>query len=1095
MVLIRRAIHVVAWIGTLLVGLLALALIVSQTPWFRDWIRRAIIREARQYVDGEVSIGKVTGNLFFDFGLADVAVDLSGDRIVAIKAIAVDYSVFQLISGGIVVDHVTLTAPRVHLARGADGWNIGRLVKARAREADRRGPGRSISLPSIAIVDGTIAIDDDSGPRSFRLPRRIEDLDVQATFAYEPVHFTIGLNQFSFRGADPDLPDMVVQQLTGTVAVRNDNLYLDRVAVKTGESALNIGGVIEGYLRTPVIKLATDGTVSLPEIGRLVPALAGYQLHPKLVVNANGTLDRLLLDLHLTTEAGLVRGPLMTDLRSPDFTFSGPLHLERLNLAPILKNPAQRSDITGEVRIDLTLPSNPSSTPVFNRLGGAFTFRGPRVVAFGYEATQVRATGAFKGPRLTLADASVRAYGGSATTRGLIVLPEGRRAVSSDLRGTASGVDLRRLPASTRAPRLDTVLAIADYHVEGQGTEVRGSATLNRSLVEGATIESGTVVAFDTRPEPLTYAAQGTVAGLDVRRLGRALAIQSLDDERYAGRVNGTFDVQAAGTSLDELRLSASGTLADSAMWGTHVPALSFEAGIADSALTVSAKGAFDQLNPAVLFERKALDGNVNGTVDATLRWRDLSAPITPASIDVDGRVVLRPSLIGGVQVAGAEVEGRYAAETADLVRLHVDGPDVTLDASGRLALGRAGTSDLHYRITATDITELGRIAGQSGLDGTLAFDGTITGNAASFETTGTLNGNALAYGELKVLALDSAYAVAVADLDFLSARVQATSEATFLVIGGVELNQLKAKTTFAQKRLEFDTTVQQQTRELGATGSVIFHPDHQELHLPSLSLRADGIEWRNVPGSEAAIQYRQNEVSIKDLRLANGEQTLDVDGALVLNVATADRAPGVSGANASLEVRARNIDLAQAEKLALQNRGLSGRLTADATITGVLSAPTVDGKIQIADGGFQAYKFESLIADVNYGRQRIALDATLQQSPGIAITARGTVPMTAFTSARTGHVAGTPEDAIDVRVQTSALNLGVIQGFTTAVTQVGGTLEADVRITGSGSDPHVVGFLEIRDGAFAVPRLGTSVLRPRYPHRSRARRRARPAF
>ena len=155
--LIRRAIHVVAWIGTLLVGLLALALIVSQTPWFRDWIRRAIIREARQYVDGEVSIGKVTGNLFFDFGLADVAVDLSGDRIVAIKAIAVDYSVFQLISSGIVVDHVTLTAPRVHLARGADGWNIGRLVKARAREADRRGPGRSISLPSIAIVDGTIA--------------------------------------------------------------------------------------------------------------------------------------------------------------------------------------------------------------------------------------------------------------------------------------------------------------------------------------------------------------------------------------------------------------------------------------------------------------------------------------------------------------------------------------------------------------------------------------------------------------------------------------------------------------------------------------------------------------------------------------------------------------------------------------------------------------------------------------------------------------------------------------------------------------------------------------------------------------------------
>ena len=84
-------------------------------------------------------------------------------------------------------------------------------------------------------------------------------------------------------------------------------------------------------------------------------------------------------------------------------------------------------------------------------------------------------------------------------------------------------------------------------------------------------------------------------------------------------------------------------------------------------------------------------------------------------------------------------------------------------------------------------------------------------------------------------------------------------------------------------------------------------------------------------------------------------------------------------------------------------------------------------------------------------------------------------MPTTAFKAARGEHVAGTPEDAIDLRLQTPSLNLGVVQGFTTVVTQVGGTLEADVRVTGSGSDPHLVGFIEIRDGAFAVPRFGTS--------------------
>ncbi len=64
--------------------------------------------------------------------------------------------------------------------------------------------------------------------------------------------------------------------------------------------------------------------------------------------------------------------------------------------------------------------------------------------------------------------------------------------------------------------------------------------------------------------------------------------------------MSGIFDVRASGTSLDELTLSASGTLTDSAMWGTHVPEMTFKTDIAASTLTVAAKGAFDQLNPAV---------------------------------------------------------------------------------------------------------------------------------------------------------------------------------------------------------------------------------------------------------------------------------------------------------------------------------------------------------------------------------------------------------------------------------------------------------------------------------------------------------------
>ncbi len=48
MAAIRRTIHVIAWVGTLVVMLVAVMFIASQTPWFRDWLRRTIVREADQ---------------------------------------------------------------------------------------------------------------------------------------------------------------------------------------------------------------------------------------------------------------------------------------------------------------------------------------------------------------------------------------------------------------------------------------------------------------------------------------------------------------------------------------------------------------------------------------------------------------------------------------------------------------------------------------------------------------------------------------------------------------------------------------------------------------------------------------------------------------------------------------------------------------------------------------------------------------------------------------------------------------------------------------------------------------------------------------
>ena len=1066
---LRKLLRVVALVGTLLVGIVALALIVSQTPWFRDWVRRYIVRESKQYLNGELSIGRIGGNLLFGVEVSDVAVDVSGERIVAAKAIEVDYSIFQLISKGVILNEIKLVEPALKLERNGQGWNLAQLVKREQKEADREGPRRPITLESIEIADGRLTIADHVGADGYRLPQTIEDLDLKVSYAYEPVHYSVVIDRVSLKSS---LPKFALTELAGKLAVRDDNLYVEQMVIRTAESSLTIDGVVEQYLKTPVMKVTTTGTVSLPEIGRVFPAAAEYGLHPKFEVKANGPADNLALDLSVRSEAGNVRGQVTADVKAPDFAAKGTVHLEQLDLAPIVRKPSQRSDITGKADIDLKLVSGPASRPFVDRISGDFKFQGPAVTAAGYAARNVRATGSFAGGRITL-DAGAAAYGGTATAKGFIALAAPGRVFAFDLRGAANSVDLRNLPARLGVPKLATDLSVAEYHVAGQGTNVSGNAVLKESTVEGAVLAAGTTAEFTTGKDGVRYGARGTTTSLNVRRVGNALRIAALDKPAYEGTLNGEFDVAGSlppprrgATRAADMTLDAKGTLVDSTIMGGRLPRLAYETRLAGGAMTIVGDGRFEGFDPSTLVNRKEVAGTVTGTMNVSVQLTDITAPITAESIAAEGTVALEKSTIGGLTIDDAGVEGKYAAQVADLKRLQVNGPDVKLDASGRVALDRTSESNLKYHVEAIGLPELAKLAGQTGVEGSAVLDGTVTGNAASLKTTGTLDGSNVGYRENKALDLDSKYTVTVTDLNAKQIRVEADTNATFIKAGALQLNSVTAKTTYSGDRLQFTSNVKDEKRELDAAGELILHPDHQEVHLPQLAVRTQGIEWKSVPGSEATIQYGQGRVQVDNLRLASGDQALTVNGAFAVQ--------GESPAGA-VKVQAANVDLQQLQTLLLMDRGLSGKLSAGATISGTAKAPVVDGRVEVANGGFQSYKYQSLTADLDYTGDRLGVDAVLQQSPTEAITAKGSMPMTLFKPGTGEHVDESAQDTVDLRIKSTAMNLGIVQGFTTQVTEVAGTLEADVHVTGSGQDPHLQGFVDIKNGAFTVPVGGVS--------------------
>src|SRR5262249_5664871 len=156
----------------------------------------------------------------------------------------VEYSVFEIMSRGVEIKRIRIEGPVVHLRQTDGQWNVGRLVKRERAEANRTGPSKPVTLSDIEIANGSMTIDGPIGPESIRVLKQIDQLNAKLAFKYEPVRFSIDMAGISLRGMDPAIG---LTNLSGSIAVREDDLYLDKIAIRTDESALAVDGAIQKY--------------------------------------------------------------------------------------------------------------------------------------------------------------------------------------------------------------------------------------------------------------------------------------------------------------------------------------------------------------------------------------------------------------------------------------------------------------------------------------------------------------------------------------------------------------------------------------------------------------------------------------------------------------------------------------------------------------------------------------------------------------------------------------------------------------------------------------------------------------------------------
>ena len=83
------------------------------------------------------------------------------------------------------------------------------------------------------------------------------------------------------------------------------------------------------------------------------------------------------------------------------------------------------------------------------------------------------------------------------------------------------------------------------------------------------------------------------------------------------------------------------------------------------------------------------------------------------------------------------------------------------------------------------------------------------------------MTGSNIGQGENNALGLTSNFDASVPSLDAAKATVHANSFVTFLKVGGQQINQAFADTTYSNSTLYFSATARQQAREATAGGTV----------------------------------------------------------------------------------------------------------------------------------------------------------------------------------------------------------------------------------------------------------------------------------
>jgi hypothetical protein len=1022
-------------VGVVLLSLLTVAF--SQTPLFRHWLRSFLLSTADNELNGHLSLGAFHGNIFTGLTIDSVSLVIDGVTFLRADNVELRYNPLKLIDRKISAGTVVISRPTIQILRGRDSvWNIDRLAKQKSTPS---GPFRyTIEVKNLDIVDATFILYDSTASQTTD-----SVIDHQIDYSHITLeHVGIKLSAV----ASATMLDARIQEIrctfprngilvkkiagdffvdTTRAEVKNLNIITQKTSIECNASLQKINilrlTTLETLENTPVKVQCKASRVDFAELKKFLPSLSFLEGTGSVATSLSGQFADISIDA--------------IDVSFGTSHISGQGRLRNLHHPASLTIDARFDDclIDPSEVVDL-LP--PFEIPDYGHLG-PIKF----IVEYHGEPLNFQSS-----VQCTTLDAGSTA---AELTMDLRVTPvtytASVKTVNTNL-GRIFGI-----PSLEGQLSMTSTISGSGFRLEELTTTA--TADIDSSILSRLPINR-THFSINTKPNTIESSISGSLGSARITAIATLIAAEGgfnaytldaecvhlntaelLNNERYESSFNFITHARGSGTSFDDATGRIDLLLMPSSIREKFVEArtITFE---------------LDQRDP---------------------RDKTITLNSTIADAAMHGQFAI--SKIGNIiveqfqRVTDAVAEKSFLADSALGVQTLLTGrpsPHRRIHHRPPSVLRQDEMVNMNYEVRLKDLSPIALFFHTtSAAHGT--FKGFLTGTSSDMLMGGDYQAENVVYSDSShqyllnkgIVSFEIDHITPTNTTDSIKIRLQMS--ASDLYLGSTRFTNAQANLHYWKQAGTFSlqgTIDSILTVDVGGTIAVAAAP--YVLTVDNLLAQYKGYDWE-LP-SAVSIPFDTTSLTIPLVKFVHEDESVTLQGSLHAN--------GKIDASLTIDrLNLLNLKYFYTNVTQTDIRNFTGRVTADATITGTLENPTISAHARTADLAYGDVTLGTFQGALEHSQGITTVDASFQRAkesegaPKTDFSIQGTIPLNlALTSIADRYSTG----EFDLNITSKDFRLDLLDPFISTFDRLAGKLNCNLHIGGTAAMPSYSGSITV---------------------------------